>query len=138
MARTQEFDAQVYEIVRSIPHGHVMTYGQIAKLIPAPASIDPIAYRRIRARWVGYAMGDCPGDVPWQRVVNAQGRISMRPGHGPHVQRVLLEQEGVVISQDGRIDLREYLWELPDDSCINRDARHNLASAPKDAGEERS
>jgi methylated-DNA-protein-cysteine methyltransferase-like protein len=114
MPRTEAFNEQVYAMVRVIPRGRVMTYGQIAKLIPPPNSIDPLAYRRIRARWVGYAMANCPEDVPWQRVVNAKGRISRRMGHGPHIQRDLLEQEGVVFSSDGSIDLRAYRWRPPD------------------------
>jgi methylated-DNA-protein-cysteine methyltransferase-like protein len=114
MSRTEAFNEQVYEIVRGIPSGRVMTYGQIAKLIPPPATIDPIAYRRIRARWVGYAMADCPEDVPWQRVVNAKGEISRRMGHGPHIQRDLLEQEGVVFAADGSINLNACLWRPPE------------------------
>jgi methylated-DNA-protein-cysteine methyltransferase-like protein len=68
------------------------------------------AYIRIRARWVGYALASCPEDIPWQRVVNAQGRISPRPGHGPHVQRLLLKEEGVHLGKAGRIELDHYLW----------------------------
>ncbi len=107
----RQFDAAVYELVRSIPFGRVMTYGQIAALIPPPESIDPIAYRRIRARWVGYALRRCPDDVPWHRVVNAEGRISPRPGHSPHIQRPLLEAEGVQFRSNGSLNLKRYGWD---------------------------
>jgi len=105
------FRQRVYEIVQAIPPGRVITYGGLAACIPPPAGLDWEAYGRIRARWAGYALADCPDDLPWQRVVNAQGRISPRPGHGPHVQRLLLEEEGVVFRQDGRLDLAQYLWQ---------------------------
>jgi methylated-DNA-protein-cysteine methyltransferase-like protein len=64
----------------------------------------------VRARWVGYALAQCPEDLPWQRVVNAQGGISPRLGHGPHVQKLLLRREGVHLGRDGRIVLARYLW----------------------------
>jgi methylated-DNA-protein-cysteine methyltransferase-like protein len=107
------FRARVYEIVAAIPPGRVMTYGAIASLIPVPPGSDWLGYRRIRARWVGYALADCDEDLPWHRVVNAQGGISLRRGHGPHIQRNLLRQEGVVFNERGRVDLRVYAW-LPD------------------------
>jgi alkylated DNA nucleotide flippase Atl1 len=87
-----------------------MTYGSIAALIPAPQNLDPLAYRRVRARWVGYAMADCSDDVPWQRVVNAKGQVSPRPGHGPPVQKVLLEEEGVTFGAGDTLDLDALAW----------------------------
>jgi methylated-DNA-protein-cysteine methyltransferase-like protein len=111
----QAFRQQVFEAVRRIPRGRVATYGQIAARIPPPPGTDPLGYMRIRARWVGYALADCPDDVPWQRVVNAQGCVSTRPGHGPHVQRILLEEEGVVFGESGRVDLGSFGWELNSD-----------------------
>ena len=104
------FARQVYAIVRRIPLGRVTTYGSIAAIIPAPRGIDPLAYRRIRARWVGYAMAAAPEDVPWQRVVNALGRISPRPGFGAAWQMALLKREGIRFSRQGRIDLKTYGW----------------------------
>jgi methylated-DNA-protein-cysteine methyltransferase-like protein len=105
------FRQRIYQIVGAIPRGRVITYGALAAFIPPPAGLDWAAYGRIRARWAGYALADCPDDLPWQRVVNAQGKISPRPGHGPHVQRLLLEEEGVEFGKDGRLDLARYGWE---------------------------
>ncbi len=105
------FNASVYELVRSIPKGRVMTYGGIAKFIPPPAGMAWTAYASVRARWVGYAMAACPEDVPWQRVINAQGRVSKRPGLEPGFQRHLLEEEGVIFDEKGRVDLKRYAWE---------------------------
>jgi methylated-DNA-protein-cysteine methyltransferase-like protein len=106
----EKFCQQVYGIVRSIPAGKVMTYGGIAALIPCPEGYDPLSYSRIRARWVGYALKACPEDVPWWRVVNAKGRVSLRMGHGPHIQPLMLEEEGIRL-EDGKITpLDQYLW----------------------------
>jgi methylated-DNA-protein-cysteine methyltransferase-like protein len=105
------FQAHVYAVVESIPAGRVMTYGQVAALIPPPPGVDLRGYERVKARWVGYAMAECPEDVPWHRVVNSRGRISLRPGEGAEVQRLLLTDEGVVFDEAGRIDLVCLAWE---------------------------
>jgi hypothetical protein len=73
--------------------------------------VDVRGYEQVKARWVGYALADCPGDVPWQRVVNAAGRISPRPDEGPELQRLLLLEEGVVFDESNRIDLARFGWE---------------------------
>ena len=105
------YAAKVYEIVRAIPIGRVMTYGQIATLIPPPAQVDPGQYLKLSPRWVGNAMAQCADDVPWQRVINSQGKVSPRPGYGPMVQRALLEQEGVIFDERQRVDLERFGWE---------------------------
>ena len=104
------YAAAVYEIVRAIPAGRVMTYGQIAALIPPPVELDPVAYLKLSPRWVGGAMALCPDDVPWQRVINSQGKVSARPGSGPSVQRNLLEQEGVLFDERERVHLARFGW----------------------------
>lgn len=104
-----EFDPQVYQLCCEIPAGRVSTYGRLAAMIPPPAGIDPLAYERVRARWVGYALSSCPPDVPWHRVLNARGESSLRPGR--EIQRALLEQEGVQFDAHGRVDLESCLWE---------------------------
>lgn len=101
---------QVYSLVRRIPAGKVATYGQIALLIPPPAGVPADDYRRAGAIWVGGAMANAPDDVPWQRVINSQGKISPRPGLGPAVQRNLLEQEGVLFDERDRVNLKQYSW----------------------------
>jgi methylated-DNA-protein-cysteine methyltransferase-like protein len=101
--------AQVWEVVRQIPPGKVATYGQIAFLLPPPPGVDFETYRAFGPRWVGGAMAASPDDVPWQRVINAQGEISPRPGAAR--QRALLESEGVIFNSKGRIDLKTFGWE---------------------------
>ena len=90
---------EVYRIVRRIPRGRVMSYGQIADLLSRPLS----------ARAVGWAMNQCPGDVPWQRVVNAAGGISTEHLHEPaDLQRRLLESEGIRFGKSGTLSMPRY------------------------------
>lgn len=100
--------AQVWDMVRQIPYGKVTTYGQIAKMLPPPQGVEIEAYATFGPRWVGGAMANCPDDVPWQRVINAQGKISQRPG--AQRQKELLLEEGVLFDEKERIDLKEYGW----------------------------
>ncbi len=104
----QEFNERVWALVRKVPPGKVATYGQIAMMLKPPAGIDSAAYRAFGPRWVGGAMAACPEDIPWQRVINSQGRISERPGAAK--QRQLLKQEGIEFVKN-RIDLKQYGWQ---------------------------
>jgi methylated-DNA-protein-cysteine methyltransferase related protein len=97
-------NARVHAVVRRIPRGRVATYGQVATLAGIPG----------HARQVGYALHDLPSgtSVPWHRVVNARGEISLRATPGYDVeQRVRLEIEGVRFDRRGRIALDEFRWE---------------------------
>jgi methylated-DNA-protein-cysteine methyltransferase-like protein len=97
----QSYYKKVYELVRQVPAGYVVTYGQIAGVLGDPR----------RARTVGWAMRACPEDVPWHRVVNAKGGLSTRSAwKGFHPQRALLEDEGVAFDDDGLIDLESQGW----------------------------
>ena len=97
------FDSAVYRLVRQIPRGRVVTYGQLAVLLGSPRA----------ARAVGYAMKRGPHDIPWQRVVNTRGGISVRADvSGMITQRVLLEGEGIGFRRD-RVDLARYRWMGP-------------------------
>jgi methylated-DNA-protein-cysteine methyltransferase-like protein len=95
--------ARIYAIVSRIPRGRVATYGQVAELVGLPG----------HARQVGYALHALAEQsaVPWQRVINAEGRVSPRsvPGFDA-VQRGLLELEGVAFRPDGRVDLERHRW----------------------------
>jgi len=94
------FFSRVYALVRRIPRGRVTSYGAIARALGDPRG----------ARTVGWALRACPDDVPWHRVVNAQGKISWRPTGGYDLQRALLREEGVRVTRGGRIDLEEVGW----------------------------
>jgi methylated-DNA-protein-cysteine methyltransferase-like protein len=94
---------RIYATVKRIPRGRVATYGQIATL----AGLDG------HARQVGYALHSLPDgiDVPWHRVINAKGEVSPRATSDSHeLQRMLLEEEGVEFSLDGRVDLKTFRW----------------------------
>lgn len=108
-ANPAEFNARVWHIVRQIPSGRVTTYGQIAVLLTVPAGMSPRDYQAQSPRWVGAAMAACPEGVPWQRVINARGKISLRGGNETH-QRALLEAEGVEFDERGRVDLSRFGW----------------------------
>jgi methylated-DNA-protein-cysteine methyltransferase-like protein len=99
----ETFYDRVYDFVRQVPPGRVVTYGQVALELGAPAA----------ARAVGYALHSLPGstDVPWWRVVNARGGISLRNrGAAADFQRARLEAEGVRFDLEGCLRLREYRW----------------------------
>jgi methylated-DNA-protein-cysteine methyltransferase related protein len=92
----------VYDIVRQVPRGKVTTYGDVAQLVGQGCD----------ARIAGYAMAACPDDVPWQRVINAQGKISV-PGDSAAKQRMRLEAEGIEFDARGKIDLQRFRWTGP-------------------------
>lgn len=92
---------RVYELVRVIPKNKVMTYGQIALILGEGYT----------ARTVGYVMHASPEDVPWQRVINSQGKCSTGRLTIPiNLQQELLEAEGIVFSANGKCDLGLYQW----------------------------
>lgn len=111
--KREEFNQRVWELVRQIPPGKVSTYGRVASLLAPPPGMDPKSYLAFGARWVGGAMAACPQDVPWQRVINSQGKVSLRPGSGGSHQRELLEAEGGVFDERDRVDLKKYAWAGP-------------------------
>ena len=91
----------VFRIVRSIPRGQVMTYGQIAEILGEGYT----------PRTVGFVMHSANDKTPWHRVVNAQGGCSTRGIVLPHdKQQRMLEAEGIRFNKSGRCDLQTYLW----------------------------
>jgi methylated-DNA-protein-cysteine methyltransferase-like protein len=108
----QSFKIHVWEIVRQIPLGRVATYGQISHLVAARIGAAPEEYRAFGARWVGWAMASCPSNVPWQRVINSQGKISLS-GTAKEAQRTLLEAEGIIFDERDRVDLKQFQWSGP-------------------------
>jgi methylated-DNA-protein-cysteine methyltransferase-like protein len=121
------FRAIVWEIVRQIPAGRVATYGQIAAIIPPPEGMNLKEYDAFAPRWVGGAMAACPKEVPWQRVINSQGKISLRKEGDGSKQRELLEAEGVQFDERDRVDLKRYRWAGPPVEWLKS---HQLALPP--------
>lgn len=101
-ARANSTYTRIYSVVRRIPRGRVATYGQVARLAGCPG----------RARQVGYALAALRSAtaLPWQRVVNAAGSISLRPMSGGITQRLMLEREGVRFDSAGRVALKQFGW----------------------------
>ncbi len=101
----QGFFNEVYKLVKHIPRGRVATYGQVAAILGKPRA----------ARLVGWALNICPIDVPWQRVINKSGMISIENMRATKkLQADLLKTEGVKVEvKDGNywVDLEKYLWE---------------------------
>lgn len=94
---------RIYAVVQRIPAGKVATYGQIARL----------AGLGVHARMVGYAMHSLPDNshVPWHRVINAKGEVSIRSDpFSAEIQRKLLEAEGVTFEKNSKINLPRYGW----------------------------
>lgn len=92
---------QLYTALAAIPAGQVVTYGQLAALAGRPGG----------ARWAGRVLSQLPGDtqLPWFRVINAQGRLSFPPGSPAFIrQQALLKADGVDFSASGRIDLNRF------------------------------
>jgi len=96
---------RIYDLVRQVPAGKVVSYGQISKIVGGCS-----------ARMVGYAMAALKGsreihDVPWQRVINSQGKCSMfGDGTGNFLQRQYLETEGVEFDEEGRVHRQDQWW----------------------------
>ena len=110
---------RVYSLVRDIPPGKVMTYGQIALILGEGYT----------ARTVGYVMHGAPDDVPWQRVINSQGKCSTGRLTIPlNLQQELLAAEGVKFNEKGKCDLREFQW-FPEGSEPDEDLQSTLFAA---------
>jgi len=105
MQNDSNYRERVYEVVRSIPRGRVMTYGQIAEILGDGYT----------PRTVGFCMHASDDVTPWHRVINAQGACSTGGIVLPHdKQQRMLEADGVKFNERGRCDLKTYLW-IPDE-----------------------
>ena len=101
MQNDPNYRKRVYKVVRSIPRGRVMTYGQIAEILGEGYT----------PRTVGFVMHNSDDGTPWHRVINAQGGCSTGKVVLPHdMQQRMLEDEGVEFNKHGRCDLKRYLW----------------------------
>lgn len=101
---------RIYSLVARIPRGRIATYGQIARLAGIPNG----------ARQVGYALAALRSghQLPWHRVINASGAVSLRDAGSAEEQRFRLEKEGIRFDAAGRVDLRAYRWDGVDTRCV--------------------
>ena len=98
------FWEKVYEVVRQIPYGCVASYGQVAFMAGNPRG----------ARIVGYALhkNPMPGVIPCHRVVFRDGAVASGFAFGgPEIQRAMLESEGIIFNEDGKVDMEKHQWD---------------------------
>jgi methylated-DNA-protein-cysteine methyltransferase-like protein len=99
----QGFYERVVRFIRSVPAGKVATYGQIADYAGNPRAAREVAY-------ILHSSSEKEG-LPWQRVINSKGSISLKRGRGYELQKKMLEDEGVVFDGEDRVDLARFRWQ---------------------------
>lgn len=98
----ESFYQRVVNVIKSIPKGNVATYGQIAGYAGSSRAARQVAY-------ILHSSSE-KHDLPWHRVVNSKGGISLKPGQGYELQKGRLEAEGVTFKEDGCVDLKRFQW----------------------------
>ena len=109
--RETPFTHKAKEVIRAVPRGRVVTYGQVAALAGRERAARGVA-------WILHSSSDTAG-LPWHRVVNGRGAISLRRGRGFEEQKKRLTAEGVAVGRGGRVDLKHFQWE-PNDGAAGR------------------
>ncbi len=115
--RESSFFQRVRETIREIPYGCVATYGQIAALAGNPRA----------ARQVAWVLHSCSrkDNLPWHRVINSLGGISLKPAYGYEAQHSLLEKEGIEFDDRDRVDLTRYLYKGTQEDRKGSDSRRS-------------
>ena len=98
----KSFYQRVIAIIISIPEGKVATYGQIATYAGNPRAARQVSY-------ILHSSSEKEG-LPWHRVINSKGSISLKPGHGYELQKQMLKKEGITFKENDCIDLKRFLW----------------------------
>lgn len=96
-----EFTSRLLDIIKNIPYGRVITYGRVAEIAGNPRAARQVA-------WVLNAYSN--NNLPWHRIINSKGMISLKRGQGFEIQKVMLEEEGIFVDDKGRINLQKYIW----------------------------
>ncbi|MEW6410949.1 MAG: MGMT family protein [Candidatus Zixiibacteriota bacterium] len=100
--KTNSFHRRVITVIKKVPRGRVATYGQIAALAGNPRAARQVVR-------VLHSSSD-KERLPWHRVINSKGCISLKPGRGYEMQRAMLADEGIVFKLDDTVDLKRYQW----------------------------
>jgi methylated-DNA-protein-cysteine methyltransferase-like protein len=100
---TTDLHRRTIDAIKKIPRGKVATYGQIAAMAGNPRAARQVV-RTLHT-------SSDKEKLPWHRVINSQGRISLPPGRGYELQKSLLEKDGIKFGLGDRIDLKRYLWQ---------------------------
>jgi methylated-DNA-protein-cysteine methyltransferase-like protein len=98
----ETFADRVKQVIKGIPPGKVATYGQIAMMAGNPGGIRGVV-------WILHSSSQ-KANLPWHRVINKKGKISLPPGQGCEEQKMRLEAEGIQFDCENRIDLDRFLW----------------------------
>ena len=96
------YQQRIIALIKRIPRGRVATYGHLARLAGNPHGARQVVWA-LNSSWE-------KENLPWHRVINSQGRISLKPGQGFELQKALLEDEGVCFDANDTVDLERYLW----------------------------
>ena len=99
---SDSFFEAVKKLIKSIPPGQVATYGQIAALAGNPQGARQVV-------WVLHTYSE-KENLPWHRVINSKGGISLGHGSGYEMQKALLEEEGIIFDKNDRVNLKKYQW----------------------------
>lgn len=100
--KTIPFTQRVKQVIRKIPRGKVATYGQIAAYAGSPRAVRQVV-------WI-LNSSSRKDKLPWHRVINRNGKISLPKNQGYEIQKMLLKKEGVKFDKNDRIDFKRYLW----------------------------
>ncbi len=100
--KVHSFTQRVKDIIKKIPWGKVATYGQIATCAGNPRATRVVV-------WILNSSSQ-KDKLPWHRVINSKGQISLKPGQGYEIQKMLLQKEGVEFSKNDIVDIKRYLW----------------------------
>ena len=98
------FSQRVKSLIKKIPPGKVATYGQIATLAGNPRGSRQVS-------WILHS-STRKDNLPWHRVINSKGRISLPPSSGYETQRAMLENEGIVFDENDKVDFDRFLWNV--------------------------
>jgi methylated-DNA-protein-cysteine methyltransferase-like protein len=119
------FTREVKRVLRSVPRGRVVTYGQVAALAGRDGAARGVA-------WILHSSSDAAG-LPWHRVIGGRGTISLPRGRGFAEQKKRLVAEGVTVGPGGRVDLKRYQWESASGAAArSRAARRFLRDLTKE------
>ncbi len=103
MTEPESFTERAKRAIKGIPSGKVATYGQIAALAGSPRGARQVV-------WILHSSWE-KDRLPWHRVINTKGQISLGRGYGYELQKALLEEEGIVFGANDTIDLKRFGWQ---------------------------
>jgi methylated-DNA-protein-cysteine methyltransferase related protein len=100
---TNSFAQRVKKVIKAIPKGRVATYGQVAMMAGNPRAVRGVV-------WILHSSSR-KANLPWHRVINRKGKISLSPGQGYEEQKARLQSEGIQFDGEDYIDLNQFLWQ---------------------------